>query len=97
MFTIKVKKREADEEFCFEDIRKEAKVFHEDCYRGKVVWDNTPDQAWQFTCQRCKNNREIYEKDQREARLAIIKTVLDGKKRRVVNLDAGIQVVRRKT
>lgn len=80
MFTIEVKKREKDEEFTFEDVKKEARVFHEDCHRGKVRWRDTEGDQWVFDCQRCENGTFINGPER--LKTEIVSTAVDGQERK---------------
>lgn len=77
-FTIEVEKKGKDEEFGFEDLYKEAEVFHEECYGGETDWEIVRHSLkdWRFTCQRCRVEVGMFQE-----RLEVIKTAIDGQKR----------------
>lgn len=88
MFTIKVQKKGEKESLSYEDLVKEARVFHEDC-GGKVNWD-LPDCGcpWIFRCLKCRAQTEA--PSILDAKLKIVETAMDGNEREVC---ANIRVV----
>jgi hypothetical protein len=85
MFTIKVEKRERNEEFSFESILKSAEVVHEDCYGGKanfkwIVGDDYD--YWRCACERCDAVAQI-RGDEEKVKLEIVQTAIDGKERQL--------------
>ena len=88
MFMIEVKERETSEKLTFEDIFKEARVFHTDCGGGKVDWRRQHDahrgeEKWFFACKRCLE-RVVFDRDRTvSASTRIAATSIDGKRRLV--------------
>jgi len=75
MFTIRVKKREANEEFSFKDVRRSAEVSHNDCLGGKTIWSLFGND-WVFDCKRCSTHDSIQQEIQ-----PIILTSIDNEER----------------
>ena len=94
MFTIEVEKRGKDERFSFDEVRKNAKVFH-DCFGGKVLadwidWYIQPNaykeyKGWKFICVRCESERRIKERKIEKIKNKIIEVVIDGRERKIDN------------
>ena len=80
MFTIEVGKKERDEEFDFEDVRKKATLTHQECFGGKVKWKDEM-VGWIFQCQRCGSQTFVGSCRHNKARETIIKTAIDGQER----------------
>ncbi|MEW6448215.1 MAG: hypothetical protein AB1426_09010 [Bacillota bacterium] len=82
MFTIKVRKRGEKEDFTYEKVSKEARVFHEDCGGAEVNWD-LPDCGcpWIFRCLTCGAQTEV--PSILDAKLKIVETAMDGSEREV--------------
>ena len=76
MFTIEVEKKGKDEEFGFRHLR----LFHQECYGGKIEQNHWEEEEWRLICQRCKQKRDINEGDQT---ILIIQTAIDGEKREI--------------
>lgn len=90
MFTIEVKKRKEGEDYTFEDVMEEADIFHEDCGRGRVEWSNKYGNQGKLIfgdlrCRRCGRVRTPYGDE--EAKLSVLKTVIDGEERRFAALE----------
>lgn len=88
MFTIEVEKKKKDQKFGFEDLE----MFHKECLEGKIKIESATtytigapvgeDNCWCLTCQRCGAEIEIIKKNN-ESIIAVIKTAIDGKERKI--------------
>lgn len=83
MFTIEVRKRGEKEDFAYEDVAKEARVFHEGCGGDKVNWDLPGDCGcpWIFRCLTCGEQTEA--PSILDTKLKIVETAMDGSEREV--------------
>lgn len=77
-FVIEVEKKQPNKDFSFEEVMKEAQVFHKACYIGKAEWEEK-NRHWVFTCKRCKTKVKVDNSE--EIRRKIVCTTIDGKER----------------
>jgi len=92
-FKILVPKKEGGEEFNFNDLMKEADVFHGKCYKGKAELRQEKGEYalyWRLICRRCRITEMFGAPGSFEGRLKIaaatekvIKTAIDGETRRL--------------
>lgn len=89
MFTIEVEKKKKDQKFGFENLE----MFHKECLEGNIKIESATtytigapvsvdDNCWCLTCQRCGAEIEIIKKDNKSI-IAVIKTAIDGKERKI--------------
>ena len=87
MFTIEVRKNEKNGNFRFYEVRKSARVTHDDCFGGETKWGivEHDDSAgsWTFNCKRCDNNSWLHRNDIENACISIVKTSIDGEERNI--------------
>jgi len=102
MFTIEVERKEKDEEFDPEHL----KLFHKECYGGKVEARVEPvgasvlplEYEVRVRCQRCGECVKLPYSLLQEIRGSIVKTAIDGEERKIRDTltKAEVSVIQRK-